>query len=199
MKTPRVIGVSGKARAGKDVIAHRLAGGWGFERLSFAEGLRLELVERMPRTLLAIHDLHCDCGHGVAPTNDRAERCLEHMLYVSKPKGIRELLQEYGTEVRRGDDPEYWTKLWRESVMRLSTQGVVVADVRFPNEAAAVLSMGGALWRVERPGCVGGSHESETALDSWGVWDAVIHNNGSVDDLWAKVDTLMSRTSGDAS
>jgi hypothetical protein len=31
---------------------------------------------------------------------------------------------------------------------------------------------------------------SETALDSWAPWDAVIANDGTLDDLWAKVDVL---------
>lgn len=189
--TPRVIGISGKLRAGKDLIAARLASGWGFQRLNFAEALRVELIERMPRTLLALHDLNCECAIGDNSRSDPAARCLEHMLYVSKPKGIRELLQEYGTDVRRVHDPEYWTKLWRARATELGG-AVVSADVRFPNEAAAVLAMGGALWRVERPGFDSSGHVSETAMDAWGVWDAVIHNDGSIDDLWAKVDALMS-------
>lgn len=183
-----LIGISGKLRHGKDEIARRLIERWGFSRLSFADGLREEVMERMPRTVGALHDLqdvHLNtCDHG-----DR-QHCIREMLYVTKPPGFRELLQEYGSDVRRRDDPEWWTKRWVQRAVEI--RGSLVApDVRFPNEAEAVATLGGVTWRVVRPGLPDVDHESERAMDGWRWNDAVILNDGTLEDLWAKVDALM--------
>lgn len=63
----------------------------------------------------------------------------------------------------------------------------IITDVRFPNEAQAVKSRSGLLIRVNRGEGDTGSHPSETALDKYEDWDAVINNNGTIEDL---VDTV---------
>jgi hypothetical protein len=188
-----LIGISGKATAGKDAIAARLVEHWGFARVSFADGLREEVMERLPLTVGALHDLQ-DVHLGTCDQGDR-EACIREMLYVTKPLGFRQLLQEYGTDVRRRDDPEWWTKRWTERAAR-GGQLVVSPDVRFPNEADAVKAAGGLLWRVIRPGLPDGAHESERALDGYRWWDAVIVNDGTLEDLWARVDVRMAERGG---
>jgi hypothetical protein len=60
---------------------------------------------------------------------------------------------------------------------------VVVDDVRFPNEAQLIKSMGGQLWRIERPGLTDATgHSSEGGLADW-EFDRVIVNDGTVEDL----------------
>jgi len=180
-----VIGIAGALRSGKDTIGYRLSHGWGFYRLAFADALRGEIMARMSRTVRALHDLqpgHADCR--------AADVCAQYMLFVTKPQGFRELLQEYGSDVRRRDDPSYWTRQWKERVAGIEGP-VVVTDVRFENEAEAVRSIGGKLWRITRPGHGGNGHLSEHGLDGWQHWDAEIENGGSIDDLWARVDGLV--------
>lgn len=179
-----IIGISGKMRAGKDAIASRLTANWGFTALPFAESLKRELQQRMPRTIRAIHDMQAIHAHG-CDSGDVAA-CIREMVYVTKPPGMRELLQEYGTDVRRADDLNYWAKRWRQE---LPAGDVVVPDVRFPNEARAVLDAGGILWRVERPGTAAtASHVSEMGLDDWPWWHAVIRNDNTLESLYRSVD-----------
>lgn len=175
-----IIGISGRMRHGKDVIAQRLVHQWGFASLPFASALKVEVFKRLPRTLRFLHGLSCDCPG--------TEACIQDLLNVRKPPGVRELLQEYGTEIRRQDDPDYWTKRWRDAAGK--HRRVVAPDARFFNEAQAIKDAGGLLWRVVRPGLesASGLHGSETTMDAWQSWDAVIINNGSIEDLWAKVD-----------
>ena len=86
---------------------------------------------------------------------------------------VREALQWYGTDYRRAQDPEYWTKAMRkELVLAAENQFkyVVVDDVRFPNEAQVCLD-NGFCFRIEpfqywKPGPHAG-HASETALDGY--------------------------------
>ena len=64
------------------------------------------------------------------------------------------------------------------------------ADVRFPNEADWVLRNGGLLYRMEGdPAAVRATsqrdttHASETALDAYTEWTAVIQNTGTKEQL----------------
>jgi hypothetical protein len=186
-----IVGISGKATAGKSAVAARLADRWGFAVVSFADALREEVLARFPLLLRAIHDMVCG-GHN-------PEDCIRRMVYEVKPRGIRELLQEYGSEVRRADQPDYWIERWSEGVLRsVGAAGfdyVATPDVRFENEARAVLRAGGVLWRIERPNhpeIPGSSHASETVMDAWDRWDEVIRNDGTLADLHAAVDALAS-------
>ena len=77
-------------------------------------------------------------------------------------------------------------------------RGVVISDVRFPNEVEAIKAAGGKVWRILRPtsGLVGvaGQHSSEHSLDDWADdrFDAVLNNqNGPLEDLRALVKATM--------
>jgi hypothetical protein len=193
-----LIGIAGAIGAGKSAIAERLAEQYGFRVVAFADGLREEILTRLPLTLNELHELQ-----GVAATEwcicsvsdrDPSSACIRKMLYEVKPPGVRQLLQEYGSDVRRADDPDYWVKRWAQSVSNIVNGRpvgechVVSPDCRFPNEARAVKAMGGQLWRVERPGCVGTGHVSETALAHWFDYDAVLVNDGTLVDLYVEIE-----------
>jgi hypothetical protein len=78
-----------------------------------------------------------------------------------------------------------------------AVDGVVISDLRFRNELEAVKRNGGKVWRVVRPGAglegEYAQHESETEQltipDS--DFDLVIHNEGTLDDLKAKVRSVL--------
>jgi hypothetical protein len=95
---------------------------------------------------------------------------------------VRHLLQTLGTEWGRNCvTPDVWLKCWKAS----ATQHLLVVadDVRFPNEAQLIKSMGGQIWRIERPGLIDTTgHVSEGGLRDW-VFDRVIVNNGTVEDM----------------
>jgi hypothetical protein len=79
-------------------------------------------------------------------------------------KTPRQAMQWLGTEFGRnmlGDD--LWIRAWNGALAKVPAGvPVVVDDCRFPNEAEAVLSSGGILVRIERPGAGTSSvHTSE--------------------------------------
>ena len=93
----------------------------------------------------------------------------KNLLFQEKPPIMRALMQCYGTEVRRGDDPDYWTKQWKKKVTGATEKGydVLTDDVRFRNEAEAVREVGGVVIRVVRSDIQEtGSHQSEVEMDS---------------------------------
>jgi hypothetical protein len=85
------------------------------------------------------------------------------------------LLQWWGTEYRRTQDSNYWVKAWKAAI-NPKAHIVLVTDMRFLNEAAAVKSLGGATVQVNRLNQDGtpfvdpsrdADHRSETELDGY--------------------------------
>jgi hypothetical protein len=67
----------------------------------------------------------------------------------------------------------------------------IITDCRFSNEALAVKDHGGIIVRINRPGIDAvNAHPSETGLDTW-AFDHVITNEGSKEELLAKVATML--------
>ncbi len=96
---------------------------------------------------------------------------------------VRRILQWWGTEYRRAQDPDYWTKAWERKLATLDLQSthVLVDDVRFINELNVIKKHGGFFVRVVRPGFDGANnHSSENSLDSYHDWDLVLDNSGSL-------------------
>ena len=109
----------------------------------------------------------------------------------------RQILQYIGTECFRAIDPNCWTKATLREAERLFLKGVelvVITDVRFANECAAIRAAGGEVWRITRPSIdapIGGivGHASEIEMDSMkdSDFDAVILNDGTIYELRTKV------------
>lgn len=182
-----MIGVSGYARAGKDTVGAYLTENHGFTRLAFADTLK--------RFALAINPIVFASDDGEIL---RLYTLLEESGFdweqAKKLNEVRELLQRIGTE---GGREILGENVWVDGTLNgIDPHGDnwVVTDVRFPNEAAAIKGRGGFVWRVERPDTkpVNG-HPSETALDDY-PFDAVIENNGTLEDLYRRVDEFLNRT-----
>lgn len=111
---------------------------------------------------------------------------------------IREFLQKLGTEgLRNNLHPNVWVNALFADYKMMPHNGPtrdlkypdwVVTDVRFNNEAEAIMSRGGIMIRVNRPNnpFESSNHISETGLDNWN-FDYIINNDGSIEDLIEKV------------
>jgi Deoxynucleotide monophosphate kinase len=107
---------------------------------------------------------------------------------------VRRILQWWGTEYRRAQDPDYWTKAWERKVRHfdLTRTHVLIDDVRFINELVAIRGLGGLIVKIERPGfAAAGNHASETSLDHYSDWDRVVLNDGTLEEFKAKVEMLV--------
>ena len=95
------------------------------------------------------------------------------------------LLQWWGTELRRSQNPNYWVDKTMRSIRAelINPKAIaIITDVRFPNEADAIKSNGGYTINVQRLLSDGTQyldpnrpvdHPSETALDNYN-WDFYI-------------------------
>lgn len=153
-----IIGLVGFKQVGKSTAAKHLEGR-GFVRINMKDALVAEIKKNFPDLLREIFthtDLYGDLENhpDLQSTDD---------LFEFKPPLMRALMQNYGTEVRRGDNDSYWTDQWKEAVENCSSSHIVVDDVRFLNEAEAVKEQGGIIVRLTRPDIsTGGDHSSET-------------------------------------
>jgi hypothetical protein len=99
--------------------------------------------------------------------------------YGKHPK----LLQWWGTDFRRAQDPDYWAKKLFASIPK-DIDIALVTDVRFPNEFQGIKERNGFTVRINRKNADGSpfvapdrpaDHPSETALDGFN-WDFELHN-----------------------
>jgi hypothetical protein len=171
-----LIGLSGYARSGKDATAELLCLNYEFKRLSFADPMRNAIYKLNPI---------CSERGRVADVVD------EYGWEIAKATPeVRRLLQVFGTEVGR---EMFGGNFWIDQAFKQidPAANVVIADVRFPNEADAIKARGGTVIRINRHNlsAVNG-HKSEHALDNY-MFDHVIYNDGTLDDLADNVFMLM--------
>lgn len=159
---PRIIGISGFMRSGKDSVAKLLVDGFGYQRVCFADALRKVALDINPYISL-------DGWVGGASFQPRLYSDLLNELGYEKAKEVpdfRRYLQRLGTEGIRGNFGEdAWVDIAKRTIQELPVDTkIVMPDVRFPNEAQAVKDLGGVVWRTERPGFDGGPHPSEAMV-----------------------------------
>jgi hypothetical protein len=189
-----VIGFTAALGAGKDVAGQHLVSKHGFTRVAFADPLKQEVMRILPRTCREMIKKILASRHGGIHTlqfsDEQLDEAVRREIYIFKHEPFRALLQEWGTDFRRTEDPEYWIKKWRAAVARVHAgEGPVVAtDCRFPNEAQSVKALGGYVVRIERPGHqTDKTHISETAMAEWPA-DYTLVNDGTLDDLHQTLD-----------
>lgn len=203
MTGPTIIGLTGHAGAGKDSAAACLqAAAW--RSIAFADALRVEIAAawRIDVRLLterATKDtpLRALCV-GNAEHHDWLAFACTQGWNLLEHRSPRWAMQRWG-EFRRGQNPHHWVQhvhVWLQTQQHRNHPGLVITDVRFPNEAAMLRRAGGWLVRVHRPGAGllaadTASHQSEahTALQV----DDDIDNSGTLGELNAQVAALLQR------
>jgi len=140
-----IVGFIGFQRVGKTTASNYLIEKYGFVRHNMKDALVAEIKQNFPDLLQQLAN---------------EENITIDQLFEMKPPLMRALLQNYGTEVRRRDNDNYWVEQWAK---KLTTKDTVVDDVRFLNEAQMVRNYHGILIRLTRPDITtGGEHKSET-------------------------------------
>lgn len=197
--TVQAIGISGFARSGKTTLANYIESEHGYERRHIAEPLR-----GMLRELLRWNQIPDDMIERYL-TGDLKEQVIPEIGCTSRHAQIT-LGTEWG---RERIHPALWADTWARAVE--PGDRVQNDSVRFPNEEQAIHRLGGFTVLVLRRG-------TEPAAYKWGwlgrllyrgfgiYWgvhdseridrlrpDAVIFNDGSIEDLHAAFDEIYRR------
>lgn len=181
-----IVGISGKARHGKDTAALQLMNRHGFARMAFADALK-----DGAKVMFSLSD-------------EQVNGALKETIDERYGKTPRQILQWLGTDYgRQMIHPDVWIIALKAKIDAIKAKplaiiplGIVIPDVRFPNEADAVKAWGGFMWRVQRPGVEAvNAHVSETALDEY-AFDWYLRNLGTVDHLLELVDEAFEALRG---
>jgi hypothetical protein len=210
MTPSQIIGLTGPAGCGKDTVADLLVAHAGFTKIAFADPLRAEVaaafdidVEHLlrretkehPLTALALHRCRSD---GFVGCIGMLHALACQALDLDAPQSPRQIMQWWGTNYRRHQHQNYWVRQTEARVRALlsgrwGVQSVVITDVRFADEAELVRTLGGEIWRIERPGVAvtPGAHVSETAGNEFGASE-VISNSASIGHLSDQVQMALA-------
>ncbi len=181
----KIIGLCGKARAGKDTVAALIAQETRRHviRQGFADALKISAAlalgfDGAPEECIGFCDSLKVCG-GISTTVEHGPYDIQE-VYVNG----RQYLQRYGTEAHRDI---FGKDFWLDAVLpqgRDDCDILVIPDVRFENEAQRIWDRGGELWRVVRPGQdeVGAGHSSEAGIPD-ALVDRIVRNTSTVEDL----------------
>lgn len=178
----RLVGLAGRKGSGKSTVSQEL-----LRRRSFWDFLRGRSTRRVKFAdplKKAIGAIMADAGYTHAEVYEHVEGALKEVpLDLWGGQSTRHAMQTLGTEWGRntfGDD--FWVNIARRKVEdRLSRGGgVVVDDVRFPNEAAMVQDLGGVLVWVDRPGVSARDEHASESVDLRSTASVVLNNLGTV-------------------
>jgi len=204
-----IIGICGFIGSGKDTVTDYLVNFHEFRRESFASTLKdaVSAVFGWDRTLLE--------GRTKEAREWREQVDLWWAERLDMPTLTpRWVLQYWGTEVcRKAFHDDIWIASL-ENKLRNSKDHVVISDCRFPNEIFSIRNAGGKIVWVKRGDLpkwydhalaanelgsnialnelkVRKIHASETAWVGT-KFDHIIENNGSIDDLYKSVRSIVS-------
>ena len=202
-----IIGICGFIGSGKDTAANYLVGWHGFRRDSFAGALK--------DAVAAVFGWDRELLEGSTPESRIWRETVDPWWSqrLGRPQLTpRWILQQWGTEVcRKSFHDDIWIAAL-ENRLRTRTGHTVISDVRFPNEIATIRNQGGRVIWVQRGGTpewydvaletVAGKFDHmaqaypEVHPSEW-AWigtkfDAVIDNNGTVEQLHEQIKNLLS-------
>ena len=183
MTLPRNIAlIAPSMGCGKSTVADYLNARYGYEIVPFAKPMKLMIAELLREV------------YGMPPREvdwllTEGKECAIHGIPGSPTP--RRLLQTLGTEwARNCIHQDFWLQAWMEMAYRCDR--VVADDCRFPNEYDLLRRAHQTqIWRITRPSAtITAAHASEGQLDDVPV-DAEIVNDGTLQDLFRKVDAFM--------
>lgn len=187
--SPALIGLGGRLRSGKDVVADHLVAEHGYVKIGMSDALHEAMLAIDP--WVHVGETHAYI-HGAPVGWQQYSDLIKSVGYVEAKAvpEVRRLLQNLGTEVGRNMvGVNVWVNIMARKIddHRGGGHPVVVTGIRFPNEVRMIEALGGrAVW-IERPGIHApsegtASHASENSVGA-ADFKHLIHNDGTLEQL----------------
>lgn len=188
------IGITGKARSGKDTFAELLANalfdksGQRFILMAYAHELKL----RVQRDF----DLSYEQLWGEEKESEDKRYFNKQSLSSADPANkywtAREILQAYG-QFYRTIDYNFWVNELFRVIDDKEYENVIITDVRHPNEADPIVEKNGIMIKVTRESkdeIHGAQHISETAMDDYAPIGFHVINDYGLEELKQAADDV---------
>lgn len=203
-----IVGVGGLLTSGKDAFADYLVTSWGYTKTFMSNPLHMWMRTENPWIRLD-KPVQCMEGWTLEPGEFHPYNYIVHQVGYTEAKEqteIRRALQRIGTECgRKLISENVWADAMEREIRQLLARGInhiVVTGIRYENELQMIQRLGGETVWIERPSARA-SHEekirsaaasADTVTHSSEVslrvtqFDAVIENDGSLEQLFARAD-----------
>lgn len=181
-----IIGFLAKRRSGKDTASDYIVKKYGYTKKAFADSLKKSVQQLFGFTdsqLYTDEKEKIDPNWGVSP---------------------RRVFQVFGTDIIRelfpklllpGIGSDFHIKRFDIWYRENKDKNIVISDVRFQNEVDYIRSIGGVVLKIKRPNLDlkenADLHKSESGIDSLENYNGTITNNGSLKDLYEKLDEFI--------
>jgi hypothetical protein len=104
----------------------------------------------------------------------------------------RQLWIGHGMAVR-----QYYPNVWVDYLLKSTrAQFLIVSDMRFPNEAEAIHSLGGKVIKIVRPSIIHTSDAADDPLLDYTGWDDILVNDSDIAGLTIKVHRILEKHFG---
>lgn len=172
----KIIAFGYKSRVGKDTAAKFLINYLRVNR----QGLKVERVGFADKIKAVCADLF-GLQHRIYYENHPNER---KTLVPSVGKTVEDIWIEVASAMR-----SVYRDVWLDYIFRVSeaVDVLVVTDLRFPEEVERIQSLGGICVKIVKSDVVDRSKKLDYALDGFDSWDEVIHNEGTLGELYGRV------------
>lgn len=175
-------GLTGIKRSGKDTSADYICEKYNFSKLSLADPLK-----EACRSLFNFTD---DQLYG------NSKDIVDDFWKIAPRTAFTYL----GTDIFRNDvskviphiGDNFWVKSLESKIIANKESNIVVADLRFQNEIDMIKSHNGIVIRVTRPNIDILEHESEINNHKLENIDYEVENNGSIEELYNKLDIIIN-------
>ena len=175
-----IIGITGKAGAGKDTVSDYIVEQYMFNTIAFADTVKKTASEMFK-----------------IPLDDFYNRDKKEVLNKTWNMSPRKIIQLLGTECGRaifGED--VWVKrAFVELEYYKNELGIIFSDVRFDNEADMIRSKGGFIINVVNDNVEEvEEHSSESGITPH-TTDVLIYNNHDKESLYRGIDSIFDTIS----
>lgn len=207
-----LIGLIGKKGSGKDTAAKVLVHDYEYANVKFAAPLKMLVSETFDIPIHQLEDpifkdedfkeiwvisnedyLNFIKNIPFAFNNAGQTDMVRAKLVNRSIKSPRELMQLIGTDICRELDKDFFTKLGANTLDRWinANEPAIVTDVRFQNEINEIKKRKGLIVEIKRDSL---NKEDNHASENQDLKaDIVIENNGSIEDLYKKMEELHER------
>lgn len=178
-----IIGLTGRARSGKDTAGAIISRLFGLPGLAFADPLKEAAIPMFGLTRDMVYGINYDREQIVQPWG----------------MSVRDMLQRLGTEcAREVFRQDFW--MMRADITLATdpmyAEGFVMKDIRFDNEAEWILDKGGVVLMLHRSvGGIAEEHKSERGVSDHLI-SKRIPNEGTLGDLEILLETALSKHVG---